>query len=105
MAKKYNIPVCPHGGGIGLCNMIIHYALWDQITVARTQKNQYVEYLDFLQDGVFKSKLKVKDGHYIAPDSSGWGLEMNKDFMNSHIYPTGSVWIERKNSGNILFKG
>ena len=105
MAKKYNIPVCPHGGGIGLCNMIIHYALWDQITVAKTQKNQYVEYLDFLQDGVFKSKLKVKDGHYIAPDSSGWGLEMNKDFMNSHIYPTGSVWIERKNSGNILFKG
>ena len=105
MAKKYNIPVCPHGGGIGLCNMIIHYALWDQITVAKTQKNQYVEYLDFLQDGVFKSKLKVKDGHYIAPDSSGWGLEMNKDFMNSHIYPTGSVWIERENSGNILFKG
>ena len=105
MAKKYNMPVCPHGGGIGLCNMIIHYALWDQITVAKTQKNQYVEYLDFLQDGVFKSKLKVKDGHYIAPDSSGWGLEMNKDFMNSHIYPTGSVWIERENSGNILFKG
>ena len=105
MAKKYNIPVCPHGGGIGLCNMIIHYALWDQISVAKTQKNQYVEYLDFLQDGVFKSKLKVKDGHYIAPESHGWGLEINKDFMNNHIYPTGSVWIERENSGNILFKG
>ena len=105
MAKKYNIPVCPHGGGIGLCNMIIHYALWDQITVAKTQKNQYVEYLDFLQDGVFKSKLKVKNGHYIAPKSYGWGLEINKDFMNNHIYPTGSVWIERENSGNILFKG
>ena len=105
MAKKYNIPVCPHGGGIGLCNMIIHYALWDHITVAKTQKNQYVEYLDFLQDGVFKSKLKVKNGHYIAPESYGWGLEINKDFMNNHIYPTGSVWIERENSGNILFKG
>ena len=105
MAKKYNIPVCPHGGGIGLCNMIIHYALWDQITVAKTQENQYVEYLDFLQDGVFKSKLKVKNGHYIAPESYGWGLEINKDFMNNHIYPTGSVWIERENSGNILFKG
>ncbi len=105
MAKKYNIPVCPHGGGIGLCNMIIHYALWDQISVAKTQKNQYVEYLDFLQDGVFKSKLKVKDGHYIAPESYGWGLEINKDFMNNHIYPAGSVWIERENSGNILFKG
>ena len=105
MAKKYNIPVCPHGGGIGLCNMIIHYALWDQITVAKTQENQYVEYLDFLQDGVFKSKLKVKNGHYIAPESYGWGLDINKDFMNNHIYPTGSVWIERENSGNILFKG
>ncbi len=105
MAKKYNIPVCPHGGGIGLCNMIIHYAMWDQISVAKTQKNQYVEYLDFLQNGVFKLKLNVKNGHYIAPDSPGWSLEMNKDFMNSHIYPTGSVWKERKNSGNILFKG
>ena len=43
LAKKYNVPVCPHGGGIGLCNMIIHYAMWDQIKVASHSDNQVVE--------------------------------------------------------------
>ena len=42
LAKKFNIPVCPHGGGIGLCNMIVHYAIWDQVKVASHSNNQVV---------------------------------------------------------------
>lgn len=103
LAKKFNIPVCPHGGGIGLCNMIIHYSMWDQIKVSSHSENQICEYLNFLQDDVFIEPIKVKDGRYIAPYTDGWGLEMKDEFFKSHTYPTGSIWKDRVESGSIKF--
>ena len=103
LAEKFKVPVCPHGGGIGLCNMIVHYAIWDQIKVASHSKDQVVEYLEFLQDEVFVNPIQVKDGCYITPKSFGWGLEMHEEFFNSHIYPTGEVWKNRVASGSITF--
>jgi len=103
MAKKFNVPVCPHGGGIGLCNMIVHYAIWDQIKVSCFSKDQVVEYIEFLQNEVFINPIKVKDGHYVTPTAYGWGLEMKDSFFNNHIYPTGSVWKNRVASGSITF--
>ena len=52
MAAKYNVPVCPHGGGIALCNMIQHYGMWDQIAVSGHSDTQLIEYIDFLQESV-----------------------------------------------------
>lgn len=103
MAAKYNVPVCPHGGGIGLCNMIQHYAMWDQICVAAHSDTQVVEYLNFLQDEVFIEPIKISNGAYVAPSVPGWGLEMYPDFVEKHIYPTGSVWKGREVSGGITF--
>ena len=103
LAKKFNVPVCPHGGGIGLCNMIIHYSMWDQIKVSSHSENQVCEYLNFLQDDVFINPVKVKNGRYIAPESFGWGLEMKDSFFDSHQYPSGSIWKNRVESGSIKF--
>ena len=103
MAAKYKVPVCPHGGGIGLCNMIQHYAMWDQICVAAHSDTQVVEYLNFLQDDVFIEPIKISNGAYIAPTVPGWGLEMYPDFVEKHIYPTGAVWQGREESGGITF--
>ncbi len=103
LAKKFEVPVCPHGGGIGLCNMIVHYAMWDQIKVASHSDTQVVEYIEFLQEGVFLNPIQVKDGHYVAPESWGWGLEMHQDFFNKHLYPQGAVWKDREDSGSITF--
>ena len=103
LAKKFNVPVCPHGGGIGLCNMIVHYAIWDQIKVASHSKTQFVEYINFLQDGVFENPITVENGHYITPKIYGWGLEMNSTFFDSHIYPDGNIWKNRVDSGSITF--
>ncbi len=103
MAAKYNVPVCPHGGGIGLCNMIQHYALWDQICVAAHSETQVVEYLNFLQDDVFISPIQIREGAYVAPTAPGWGLEMYPEFVEKHVYPTGSVWQGREASGDITF--
>ena len=103
MAAKYKVPVCPHGGGIGLCNMIQHYAIWDQICVAAHSDTQVVEYLNFLQDDVFIEPIKIRNGAYVAPTVPGWGLEMSPDFVEKHTYPTGSVWQGREESGGITF--
>lgn len=103
MAKKFAVPICPHGGGIGLCNMIVHYAIWDQVKVASHSENQIVEYIEFLQDDVFLNPIQVKDGHYVSPSAFGWGLEMHEEFFNDHIYPTGSIWKNRVASGSITF--
>ena len=103
MAAKYGVPVCPHGGGIGLCNMIQHYAIWDQICVAAHSDTQVVEYLNFLQDEVFLHPIHVRNGAYVTPTVPGWGLEMHPNFVEKHIYPTGSVWQGREASGGITF--
>ena len=83
--------------------MIVHYAMWDQISVSGHSNNQVVEYLDFLQEEVFENPIKVSNGKYIAPSAPGWGLEMKDDFFNAHIYPSGSVWKGREESGSITF--
>lgn len=103
MAAKFKVPICPHGGGIGLCNKIVHYAIWDQVKASSQSNDQLVEYIEFLQDDVFIHPIQVKDGHYVAPNQFGWGIEMNDDFFNNHIYPTGSVWKDRVDSGSITF--
>ncbi len=103
MAAKFGIPICPHGGGIGLCNMVQHYALWDQIAVSARSDIQFVEYLNFLQEDAFVNSVRVENGSYIAPTSPGWGLEMHADFTDAHTYPTGSVWVGREASGSVTF--
>lgn len=95
MAAKYEVPVCPHGGGIGLCNMIRHYSIWDQIAVSASSENRFVEYLDFLQEGVFENPVAVDNGRYVVPSEAGWGLEMKSVFIDKHRYPTGPVWANR----------
>lgn len=96
MAAHFNIPVCPHGGGIGLCNMIRHYAIWDQIAVSATSEDRIVEYIDFLQADVFCAPVLVKEGCYVAPDSSGWGLDVKPEFIERYRFPYGEVWRDRK---------
>ena len=94
MAAKHDIPVCPHGGGIALCNMIQQYGMWDQIAVSGHSDTQLVEYIDFLQEAV-EFPVKVKDGCYVTPAAPGWGLEFLPDFIDQHQFPDGSVWKTR----------
>ncbi len=89
LAAKCKVPVWPHGGGIGLCHKIVHLSLFDQICVSGPQ-DQRVEYIDFLQEGVFVKPISVANGHYMTPTESGWGLEFEKDFLKNYQYPAGS---------------
>ena len=92
LAAKYDTPNCPHGGGIGLCNMVIHFAVWDQICVANIIENRFVEYIDFLQNDVFINPVEVINGRYTLPEVTGWGIEMKNDFISKYVYPSGENW-------------
>ncbi|QEG02880.1 L-fuconate dehydratase [Stieleria maiorica] len=94
MAAKFNVPVCPHGGGIALCNMIQHYGMWDQIAVSGHSQTQLVEYIDFLQDAV-EQPVRVREGCYVTPTAPGWGLEFRSAFIEQHRFPDGEVWKNR----------
>lgn len=94
LAAKYGIPVCPHGGGIALCNMIQHYGMWDQIAVAGHSDTQLIEYIDFLQESV-ETPVRVKDGRYVAPMANGWGLEFKTEFLDRYHFPDGAAWRDR----------
>jgi L-fuconate dehydratase len=94
MAAKYGKPVCPHGGGIALCNLIQHFGMWDQIAVSGHSHTQLVEYIDFLQDSV-KHPVATRDGHYLTPRANGWGIEFDEMFIDEHTYPTGKIWKNR----------
>ena len=94
MAAKFGVPVCPHGGGIALCNMIQHYGLWDQIAVSGHSETQLIEYIDFLQESV-EHPVQVRDGCYVAPTAPGWGLEFRPEFVQRHRFPDGDVWKHR----------
>jgi len=94
MAAKYDVPVCPHGGGIALCNMIQHYGMWDQVAVSGHSDTQLVEYIDFLQEAV-KHPVEVRDGCYATPTAAGWGLEFLPEFLSEHTFPSGGAWESR----------
>lgn len=94
MAAKFGVPVCPHGGGIALCNMIQHYGMWDQIAVSGHSDTQLVEYIDFLQEAV-ETPVATRDGCYVTPTALGWGLEFLPEFIDQHRFPNGDVWANR----------
>jgi len=87
MAAKFNIPVCPHSGGIGLGQLVGAMSIFDQAWFG--SEGRWLEYLEFLQQGVFKHPLEVNNGHYVLPVAPGWGLEMEEDFVARYRYPDG----------------
>lgn len=87
MAAKFGVPVCPHSGGIGLGQLVGAMSIFDQAWFG--SEGRWLEYLEFLQAGVFKHPLVVRNGHYVLPEAPGWGLEMEDDFIARYSYPEG----------------
>ncbi len=88
IAAKYRVPVCPHSGGIGLGQLVGALAAFDQAWFG--SDGRLLEYLEFLQTGVFLSPLQIRDGRYVLPSAPGWGLEMHEDFVSRYQYPGGA---------------
>ncbi|MGW8767222.1 enolase C-terminal domain-like protein [Streptomyces sp. NPDC055815] len=93
LAAKFGVPVCPHAGGVGLCEMVQHLAMFDYVAVSGTTEGRVIEYVDHLHEH-FTAPVRVRDGRYLAPTAPGIGAELHPASAAAHRYPDGPVWQE-----------
>ncbi|MFJ6393299.1 enolase C-terminal domain-like protein [Streptomyces sp. NPDC091972] len=93
LAAKFGVPVCPHAGGVGLCEMVQHLAMFDYVAVSGTTEDRVIEYVDHLHEH-FTDPVRIRDGRYLAPTAPGISAEIHPDSVAAHRYPDGPVWQE-----------
>jgi L-fuconate dehydratase len=91
MAAKFGVPVCPHAGGVGLCEYVQHLAAFDYIAVSGSLENRIVEYVDHLHEH-FLDPVVVRDGRYRLPVKPGYSVEMKAASLEAHAFPGGPIW-------------
>jgi L-fuconate dehydratase len=91
MAAKFGIPVCPHAGGVGLCEYVQHLSLFDYIAVSGSLENRMIEYTPHLHEH-FVHPVVIKNGRYKPPDAPGYSVTMYPASIAAYSYPNGSAW-------------
>jgi L-fuconate dehydratase len=91
MAAKFGVPVCPHAGGVGLCEYVQHLAMFDYIAVSGSLDNRVCEFVDHLHEH-FVDPVSVINGRYQAPLRPGYSAEMKPESVRTYGYPDGPVW-------------
>ena len=91
LAAKFGLPVCPHAGGVGLCELVQHLAMFDFVAVSGRLDDRVIEYVDHLHEH-FLDPVVVHGGVYRAPTAPGFSAELTRDALTAHIYPDGVVW-------------
>jgi len=97
MAAKFNIPVCPHAGGVGLCEYVQHLSMIDYIAISGTMDDRVIEYVDHLHEH-FKDPVIINQGKYKAPLRPGYSIEMKPKSIADYSYPFGLIWKEELES-------
>jgi L-fuconate dehydratase len=91
LAAKFGVPVCPHGGGVGLCEYVQHLAIFDYICVSGSLENRLVEYVDHLHEH-FVDPVTIEGGRYMPPLTPGYSITMKPASLADYAYPDGSAW-------------
>ena len=95
MAAKFNIPVCPHAGGVGLCEYVQHISIFDYICVSASLENRILEYVDHLHEH-FEHPVAIKNGRYIPPQEPGYSITMKDASLREYEFPVGNAWKNKK---------
>ena len=93
LAAKFGIPVCPHAGGVGLCELVQHLAAFDFIAVSGAIDGRMIEYVDHLHEH-FVDPVVIRDGGYVMPSAPGYGAEMQPESLQRFAYPDGPEWAD-----------
>jgi len=95
MAAKYGVPVCPHAGGVGLCEYAIHLSLIDYISISGTKERNVLEYVDHLHEHFIYPCTINSNGHYNVPidEKEGYSIQMRELSIAEYKYPDGSYWV------------
>jgi L-fuconate dehydratase len=85
MAARYAIPVCPHAGGVGLCEYVQHLSMFDYVSVTGTMENRIIEYVDHLHEH-FEDPVVIRNGRYMPPERPGFSIRMKNESLAAHEY-------------------
>jgi L-fuconate dehydratase len=91
LAARFGVPVCPHAGGVGLCEYVQHISIFDFICVGASLENRVCEFVDHLHEH-FVHPVQVTGGRYQAPLSPGYSAQMRPESLATYAYPNGSAW-------------
>lgn len=91
LAAKFGVPVCPHAGGVGLCEMVQHLAMFDYIGVSASADGRVLEYVDHLHEH-FTDPVRVAGGRYLAPTAPGFSATLRPESLRDYEFPRGAVW-------------
>jgi L-fuconate dehydratase len=94
MAAKFGIPVCPHAGGVGLCELVQHLSIIDFLVISGSTEGRVAEYVDHLHEH-FVNPCVVKDAAYVLPTRPGYSAEMYDTSLATYAFPGGSYWSSR----------
>ncbi|UXX79840.1 L-fuconate dehydratase [Reichenbachiella carrageenanivorans] len=92
MAAKFDIPVCPHAGGVGLCEYVQHLSMIDYIVISGSLEERIIEYVDHLHEH-FLDPVVIKNGAYMPPMLPGYSITMKKETFYDYTYPYGKMWM------------
>ena len=85
LAAKFGVPVCPHAGGVGLCEAVQHFSMFDFVAVSGSQEGRMIEYTKHLHEH-FVTPVELEGGRYRAPLAPGIGMEMLPESLYTHLY-------------------
>ena len=91
MADKASVPVCPHAGGVGLCEYVQHLSMIDFVCISGTMEGRVIEHAAHLHEH-FRNPIEVRQGRYIAPEAPGYSVDLWPQSMADHEFPNGRVW-------------
>ena len=91
LAAKFGVPVCPHAGGVGLCEYVQHVSLFDYIAVSGSLENRVLEYVEHLHEH-FLDPVVIRDGCYVPPQLPGWSVTMRPESIQEFEFPSGPAW-------------
>jgi L-fuconate dehydratase len=93
MAAKFDVPVCPHAGGVGLCEYVQHLSMFDFVAVTGTMDDRVIEYVDHLHEH-FLDPVQIENGRYMPPVKPGYSIQMYPQSLVDYQYPDGKIWNE-----------
>jgi L-fuconate dehydratase len=95
MAAKFGVPVCPHAGGVGLCEYVQHLSMFDFIAVSGTMDGRVIEFVNHLHEH-FEEPVEIRRGRYMPPSKPGYSITMKPESRRDYCFPEGAVWLGAK---------
>lgn len=93
LAAKFGIPVCPHAGGVGLCEYVQHLQMFDYVSISASMTDRVIEFADHLHEH-FVDPVRLQNGRYLPPQHPGYSIQMTTETLRDYVYPQGAVWQE-----------